>query len=247
MIDDGLFEQFPCDAVFGMHNFPGMPFGCFALRPGPMMAACDIFTVEIEGTGGHAAMPHLVKDPIVAAASLVEQLQSIVGRSVDPLASAVVSVTRIQGGTNFNIIPAAVVLQGTTRHFEPHIQDLVEKRLKEIAAGTALAQGVEITVKYERGYPALVNSAEETSIATRAAARVQGEENVANDSPPVMGSEDFAFMLQKCPGAYIGIGGGDPDNNGMLHQSGYDFNDALLPIGAAYWVCLAEEYLTEPR
>jgi len=244
MIDDGLFELFPCDAVFGLHNFPGLPFGCFALRPGPMMAAYDVFTVRIQGTGGHAAMPHRLKDPVLAAAHLIGMFQGIVSRNVDPVESAVVSVTRMNGGTNFNIVPTAVTLHGTTRHFQAPIQDLVEARMKEIVAGVSLAMGVDGEILYERRYPALINHEEETALAARAATRVAGEQQVMTNLPLLMGSEDFAFMLQRRPGAYIGLGVGDPRPNGLLHQPSYDFNDELLPVGAAYWVSLAEDFLS---
>ncbi len=239
MVDDGLFDLFPCDAVFGMHNFPMLPFGCFALRPGPMMAAYDVFDIHIKGVGGHAAMPHLMKDAVLTASYMISLFQSIVSRNVNPVESAVVSVTKLNAGTNYNIVPEHVTLQGTTRHFQPYIQDMIETRMKEIVAGVSMSMGVESDIRYERRYPPTVNSEKETGDAARAASRVVGEENVITNLPPVLGAEDFAFMLMKKPGAYIGIGSGEPRQNGLLHQSGYDFNDALLPVGAAYWSSLA--------
>ncbi|MDD5170015.1 MAG: M20 family metallopeptidase, partial [Syntrophales bacterium] len=243
MIDDGLFELFPCEAVFGMHNFPRLPEGFFATRTGPMMAAFDIFRIVIRGVGGHAAVPHVTRDPILASSHLINMLQSIVSRNVNPLDSAVVSVTRLDAGTNYNVIPHTVTIMGTTRHFQPHVQDLVEKRIREIVNGVALSMGVEVDLTYERRYPATVNSGPETAQAIQAAEDVAGKGNVIADMPSILGSEDFAFMLLKRPGAYIGLGSGAPRKNGMLHQAGYDFNDALLPIGASYWVRLVERLL----
>jgi len=244
MVDDGLFDLFPCDAVYGMHNFPILPFGYFALRPGPMMAAYDVFSITIKGTGGHAAMPHLMKDPILTSSYMISMFQSIVSRNVNPVEAAVVSVTRLNAGTNYNIIPNQVTLQGTTRHFQPYIQDMIEARMKEIVTGLSVSMGVAAEITYERRYPATVNSEEETEQAIRAACRVVGEDKVIKDLPPLLGSEDFAFMTQKRPGAYIGIGSGEAGPNGMLHQPGYDFNDALLPLGASYWVSLTEQMLS---
>jgi len=245
MVEDGLFDMFPCDAVFGMHNFPMLPQGVFATRSGPMMAAYDVFTIRIRGVGGHAAMPHLGRDPFLAASFMIGMLQSIVSRNINPTDSAVVSVTKLDGGTNYNIIPDLVTVMGTTRHFETHVQDLIESRMRDIVKGVSVSLGVEIDLDYERRYPATVNSEKETEEAILAAADVVGEANVIRNMPPILGSEDFAFMLKKRPGAYIGIGYGDPRQNGLLHQSGYDFNDALLPVGASYWVSLAERLLLD--
>ncbi len=245
MIEDGLFERFPCGSVYALHNFPVLPVGCFAIRKGPMAAAFDIFDIEVRGAGGHAAMPHIAKDPVVAAAHLVCALQTIASRNLNPVEAAVVSVTEIRGGAAYNVIPASVAMRGTTRHFLPAVQDMVEARLKEIASGTGAAMGVDVEVKYERRYPALSNSDRETDNAIEAASRVVPREGVITALPPLMGSEDFAFMLARTPGAYIGIGAGAPGKNGMLHQAGYDFNDALLPIGASYWVELVRMLLPE--
>jgi amidohydrolase len=243
MVDDGLFDRFPCRAVYGLHNFPILPEGYFALRKGPAMAAFDIFEILLKGTGSHAAMPHIAKDPVVAAAYLVTMFQSIVGRNVNPVESAVVSVTDIHGGSTYNVIPETVRLRGTTRHFLPGIQDLVESRIREISAGLASSMGIDIDVRYERRYPPVVNTDREVDEAVAAASAVASPEKVITAIPPLMGSEDFAFMLKEKPGAYIGLGAGAPRENGMLHQPGYDFNDALLPIGASYWAALVKSLL----
>ncbi len=243
MVDDGLFERFPCDAVFGMHNFPQLPEGVFATRTGPMMAAFDIFNIKVKGVGGHAARPHQLHDPILASSHMIGMFQSIISRNVNPLDSAVVSVTKLTAGTNYNIIPDTVTIMGTTRHFQPHVQDLVETRMNEIVRGVSVSMGVEAQLTYERRYPPVVNSDQETAATIQAATEVVGAGNVIGNCPPILGSEDFAFMLAQRPGAYIGIGAGEPRINGMLHQAGYDFNDALLPIGVAYWVSLVGKLL----
>ncbi len=245
MIEEGLFDRFPMDAVFGMHNLPYMPLGYFAIKTGPMMAGFDVFDIGIHGVGGHAAVPHRVKDPLLTASYLIGMLQSVVSRSVDPADAAVVSVTHLSAGTNYNIIPEKVLIQGTVRYFDPAVQDVIEARMREIVEGTASAMGVKGSLKYERRYPPLVNSEAETAQAVAAAKNISEEIVVNQTMSPMMGSEDFAFMLQKKPGAYIQIGAGEPGPNGMLHQSGYDFNDAALPIGASYWVSLVELLLEE--
>lgn len=243
MVREGLFEKFPVHAVFGLHNFPVMPEGTFAICKGPMMAAYDVFNIEITGRGGHAATPQNVKDPILASAYLVNLLQSIVSRDVNPTQAAVVSVTEIHGGTSYNIIPDVVRLRGTTRHFLPSVQDKVESRMRELCAGLSASFDVAVNIAYERRYPALVNTDRETEEAIRAAKLVAGSDKVFADITPVMTSEDFAFLLKEKPGAYMGIGGGKPRENGLLHQARYDFNDRILPIGASYWVTLAETLL----
>ena len=244
MVREGLFDRFPMDAVFGMHNLPYMPLGYFAIKPGPMMAGFDIFDIVVEGLGGHAAIPHRVKDPLLTASYLIGMLQSIVSRNVDPADAAVVSVTRMSAGTNYNVIPEKVLIQGTVRYFNAAVQDLIEARMKEIVQGTASAMGVKAAFKYERRYPPLVNSESQTAQAIAAAKRLSEDVVVNQTMSPMMGSEDFAFMLQQRPGAYIHIGSGEAGPNGMLHQSGYNFNDALLPIGASYWVSLVELLLS---
>jgi amidohydrolase len=243
MVREGLFDRFPVRSVFAMHNFPVMPEGTFAICKGPMMAAYDVFAIEITGKGGHAATPQNVKDPILASAYLVNLFQSIVSRDINPMQAAVVSVTEIRGGTSYNIIPDTVRLRGTTRHFLPAVQDRVEARMREICAGVSASFGVAVDMAYERRYPPLVNTDRETDEAVRAAAMVAGEGRVLTDITPVMTSEDFAFLLKEKPGAYMGIGGGNPRESGRLHQVLYDFNDRILPVGASYWATLVETLL----
>ncbi len=243
MVREGLFKKFPVKAVFGMHNFPGLPLGHFAIAKGPMMAAFDIFDIHIMGKGAHAAMPQLSRDPILTASYLINQFQSIVSRNLQPIEGSVITVTQINGGTAYNIIPDDVHLKGTTRHFQPHIQDTIEARMREIVKGVSTSMDVNIDLSYERRYPAMVNSPGETASAIEAAKIVVGEERVFDDFQPIMGSEDFAFMLKEKPGAYIGLGAGEPREGGMLHQSRYDFNDELLPLGVHYWETLVKNLL----
>jgi hippurate hydrolase len=245
MVEEGLFEKFPVEAVFGMHNWPGMPAGKFAVRPGPMMASFDIFEIGIEGKGAHGAMPHLGNDPVVIAAQMVGAFQTITSRNAHPLESAVVSVTQIHGGDTWNVIPSGVVLRGTTRSFKPEVQDLIERRMQEIAEGISAAFGARMTWRYERRYPSTVNSAEETELAAAAMAEIVGEANVERDPTPSMGAEDFAFMLQKKPGAYVWIGNGEGDGGCQLHNPHYDFNDEIRPLGASYWARLVERVLAK--
>jgi amidohydrolase len=243
MVEDGLFEKFPVEAVFGMHNWPGMQAGKFALRAGPMMASFDIFEIIVTGKGTHAALPHLGIDPVVAAAQIATGLQTITSRSLAPLDSAVVSVTQIHGGDTWNVIPDEVVLRGTTRSFKPELQDAIEAGIRRVAEGVATAMGASVKVRYERRYPATVNTAGEAETAAATAAEVVGEGNVDRDLTPTMGSEDFAFMLQAKPGAYVFIGNGK-DGAG-LHNAHYDFNDEILPVGASYWARLVERVLAK--
>jgi hippurate hydrolase len=240
MIEEGLFEKFPVEAVYGMHNWPGLPPGKFAVRPGPMMASFNIFEVVVAGKGAHAAMPHEGTDPVVIAAQLVTAFQTIVSRNAHPLESAVISVTQIHGGDTWNVIPDEVVLRGTTRTFKPEIQDLVERRMREVAEGLCAAHGARMRWRYERRYPATVNAGHETETAAAVLAEIVGEENVRRDILPSMGSEDFAFMLQEKPGSYVWIGNG---GNANLHNPGYDFNDEILTLGASYWARLVERVL----
>jgi amidohydrolase len=244
MVEQGLFEKFPVDGVYGMHNWPGMPVGKFAMRTGPMMASFDIFEIVVKGQGTHAALPHLGIDPMVAAAQIVTALQTITSRSINPLDAAVVSVTQIHGGDTWNVIPDEVVLRGTVRAFKAKLQDAIEASLRRIADGVAGAMGASATLRYERRYPPTVNSAAETSLAAGTAADVVGESNVDRDLAPTMGSEDFAFMLQAKPGAYVFIGNGAGKAHG-LHNPHYDFNDEILPIGASYWARLVERVLAK--
>lgn len=243
MIEEGLFELFPVETVYGMHNIPGIPTGKFAIRSGPMMAAFDIFRVTVIGRGVHAAMPHLGIDPIIIGTKIVEAYQNIVSRMVDPQDAAVVSVTQFHAGDAYNVIADQVEISGCTRCFSPKVQELMEENLLSIAEGIASAFGATIEFTYERRYPPTVNSALETNVAANAAIAVVGDSNVNLDPKPAMGSEDFAYMLQEKPGAYIWIGNGDGEGSCMVHNSNYDFNDEILPIGASYWARLAEAEL----
>jgi hippurate hydrolase len=225
-----------------MHNWPGMPVGKFGFRAGPTMASFDIFEVELTGRGAHAAMPHTGIDPIVAASALVQALQTIASRNVDPIESAVVTVTQFHAGDAWNIIPDTAVVRGTARAFTPEVQELVERRLREICAGIGAAYGVEIKVRYERRYPPLVNAARETEICAAVMQAMVGAENVLA-VPPTMGSEDFAFMLQAKAGCYVFIGNGPGKGGCMLHNPNYDFNDQILPLGTSYWAKLVEHIL----
>ncbi|OGA20584.1 MAG: peptidase M20 [Betaproteobacteria bacterium RIFCSPLOWO2_02_FULL_67_19] len=243
MVADGLFEKFPCDSVYGMHNYPGIPVGHFEMRPGPMMASFDIFEIELQGRGSHAALPHTGVDPIVAGASLVQALQSVVSRNVSPVDAGVVSVTQFHGGDTWNVIPDGIVLRGTTRAFRPETQDLLEQRLREISENVARTFGATAKVRYERRYPPVVNAERETAFCAELLRGLVGAQNVNANTEPVMGSEDFAFMLQVKPGCYVFIGNGPGDGGCLLHNPHYDFNDAILPLGASYWVRLTERLL----
>jgi hippurate hydrolase len=243
MVEEGVLERHKVEAIWGMHNWPGLPAGQFAIRPGPMMAAFDIFEITVAGRGAHAAMPHLGVDPVVAAAQIVGGLQTIASRNIDPLQGAVVSVTQIHGGDTWNVIPDAVVLRGTTRSFDPKVRDALEPAIRRIAGGVCAALGAEVAVHYERRYPPTVNSAAETEQAAEIAASLVGSDNVRRDLLPSMGAEDFAFLLEQRPGAYIWIGNGAAANEAMLHNPHYDFNDEILALGASYWARLAETVL----
>jgi hippurate hydrolase len=240
MIDDGLIDQFGIEEVYGMHNWPGSPVGSFALRKGPLMAAADEITIIIEGKGGHAALPHLCVDPLVVGAQIVTALQTITSRNVDPLDSSVVSITRFEAGTANNIIPQSAWLNGTVRTLKAATRDTVEKRIHEIANGLAAAGGVTARVEYRRGYPPTVNHSAQTDFAAGIARKVAGDSHVDLNAPPTMGSEDFSFMLEARPGAFIFIGNGD---SATLHHPSYDFNDEVLPYGMSYWVELVETAL----
>jgi hippurate hydrolase len=243
MIEEGALTRYPVEAIYGMHNWPGLPAGQFAIRPGPMMAAFDIFEITITGRGAHAAMPHLGIDPIVVAAQIVNGLQTIASRNIHPLEGAVVSVTQIHGGDTWNVIPESVVLRGTTRSFDPAVRDRIEPAIRRIAEGACASLGAAMGLRYERRYPPTVNSTAEGEIAAGIAAGLVGADNVKRDLLPSMGAEDFAFFLEEKPGAYIWIGNGAADNGAMLHNPHYDFNDEILPLGASYWARLAETVL----
>ncbi|MBM3601772.1 MAG: amidohydrolase [Alphaproteobacteria bacterium] len=245
MVEQGLFEKFPVEAVYGMHNMPGLPLGTFAVRSGPMMASYDIFEITVTGRGSHGAMPHQGIDAVVTAAQVVTALQTIASRNTPPLDSVVVSTTQIHGGDTWNVIPDSVVLRGTTRSFKPEIQATIEPAIRRIAEGVCSAMGATMTMRYERRYPPTVNTARETQIAADAAALVVGETNLDRDVTPTMGSEDFAFMLQAKPGCYIFIGNGPGDGGCLLHNPHYDFNDEALTLGASYWAKLVENVLVK--
>jgi hippurate hydrolase len=243
MVEEGLFERFAAPRVFGLHNWPRAPLGSFGVRPGPIMAAADRVEVKVKGVGGHGAMPHLCRDPLVAAAQIVMALQTIASRNVDPVAQGVVSITQCHGGDADNVIPEEVTLRGTCRSFAVEIRDLLERRIDEVARGIATAHQVAVEVTYMRGYPATVNSEAEAALAADAAAEVVGEGRVDRAVAPVMGAEDFAYMLERRPGAYVFMGGGGDDSAPMLHSPRYDFNDEALPCGASYWARLVERLL----
>jgi hippurate hydrolase len=243
MLEEGLLERFPVEQVYGLHNWPRRPLGAFAMRPGPVMAAADRFTMNLRGVGGHAAMPHFCRDPLVAGAQIIIALQSIVARNLDPIEQAVISATQMHAGDAYNVIPRDAMITGTARSFAPAVRDLLERRIGEIAKSVAEALEVEIDVQYERGYPPTVNSSAETELAAAAAAEVGGEERVDRDPPRVMGAEDFSYMLEQRPGCYIFMGNGGDDDAPMLHSPDYDFNDEALPYGASYWARLAEHIL----
>ena len=243
MVEEGVMERYPVEAVYGMHNWPGLPAGQFAIRPGPMMAAFDIFEIAVEGRGAHAAMPHHGIDPVVAAAQIVNGLQTIASRNIHPLDGAVVSVTQIHGGDTWNVIPDTVVLRGTTRSFDPAVRASLEPAIRRVAEGACASLGATMTMRYERRYPPTVNSPAETETAAKTAAHLVGGGNVRRDLLPSMGAEDFAFFLETKPGAYIWIGNGADTDEPMLHNPHYDFNDEILPLGASYWARLAETAL----
>jgi len=248
MIDDGLFEQFPADCVFGMHNFPDIPPGSFAVKPGAMMASFDCFEIIITGQATHAAMPHLGNDAIVAAAQVITALQTIVSRTVNPADPAVVSITQIHAGNTWNALPESVLLRGTVRCFDGSLQKTIAGRISRLVNAVCDGFGMSADIRFNpenAGYPVTVNAAPETAMALQAAIAVAGEERVNQQPTPCMGSEDFAFMLQEKPGCYIWIGNGSSENSCLLHNPHYDFNDEILPVGAAYWVKLVETVLAD--
>jgi amidohydrolase len=245
MLREGLFERFPADEIYALHNYPALPAGKMAVRAGPMMAATDEIKIALHGMGGHGAFPHLAVDPVVAAAHVITALQTVASRNVDPVDAVVVSLCSMstsQVGA-FNVIPDAVELIGTVRSFQPHTRDLAERRVKEIATQVASALGARAVVEYVRGYPATVNSARESEFAARVGRRVFGPQNVITDFSPVMGGEDFSYMLQAKPGAYVFLGQGGGPSACFLHNPGYDFNDEVIPLGAGYLAALVEEAL----
>lgn len=243
MIEQGLFDRFPMDAVFGMHNWPGLPTGHFAVHRGPVMAGADQFDIVLRGRGAHAAMPHQGADPVVAGAVLVHALQTIVSRNLDPLESGVLSVTRFHAGEAYNIIPEQATLGGTVRTFCARTQLQMEDAMRRACEGIAATFNVDATLEYRRGYPPTINTAQESAVCAQVAARICGKQHVHTDVAPSMGAEDFAFMLRERPGCYVWLGNGAGEGGCMLHNPHYDFNDEVLPIGATYWVKLTERLL----
>jgi hippurate hydrolase len=251
MIEDGLFDKCPMDAVYGMHNWPGIKAGTFGVVAGPMMASSNEFHVTVKGKGGHAAQPHRAVDPVMVAVQIAQAWQTIVSRETNPLEAAVLSITQIHAGSATNVIPNDAALVGTVRTFSTAVLDLMERRMREIAAGVAAAFNASVDVDFKRNYPPLVNHARETALAIQAMRAVVGDDAVDTSIEPSMGAEDFAFMLQAKPGCYVFLGNGDGEHRAgghglgpcQLHKGSYDFNDQLLPIGASYWVRLAETAL----
>ncbi|MCW5685866.1 MAG: amidohydrolase [Pseudolabrys sp.] len=240
MCDDGMMARFGIDEVYGMHNSPGMPVGSFGIRAGAMMAATDTIVIDIEGKGTHAARPHLGVDPVLVGAQIINNLQSVVARSVDPLKSGVVSITMFRAGTTDNVIPQTVQLQGTGRTLAPEVRDLLERRVREVVEGTAAAHGATAKLTYTRNYPVLVNHEQQTDFAAGIAQQVAGTDRVDTRFPPMMGGEDFSYMLEERPGAFIWVGNGD---SAGLHHPAYNFNDETIPFGTSYWVRLVETAL----
>jgi amidohydrolase len=237
MVKDGLMDRFGIEEVYGMHNFPGLPVGEFSIRSGAIMASTDNLTIEIEGVGGHAARPHFAVDPVLVGAQIVNNIQSIVSRNIDPLDAAVVSICVFQAGHADNVIPQTARLRGTARSLRPEVRDLLGKRLHEVVEATAKVHGATAKLNLRRGYPVLRNHERETAFAASIAGEIAGTEHVDTDMAPVMGAEDFSYMLEARPGAFIFVGNGD--TAGLHHQS-YDFNDDIIPIGTSYWVRLVE-------
>jgi len=245
MIKEGLFEMFPIDSVYGLHNWPGMPAGIFGVGSGPIMASVDTFDLTINGRGGHAAMPDQCIDPIVIASQVVTALQTIPSRNTHPVDSVVISVTQIHAGDAYNVIPDSVQMHGTVRTFQPETRKEISSSMLRVAEGVCAAYGGTCELNYMSGYPATINSVAETEISAKAVVDLLGEENIIRNPTPSMGGEDFSYMLEARPGCYVwlGIGPGKGEGGCMLHSSRYDFNDDVLPIGASYWVKLVENEL----
>jgi hippurate hydrolase len=240
MVKDGLMDRFKVDEVYGMHNYPGLPVGQFALRPGALMAAADRIRIEIEGKGAHAAKPHMGVDTIVVGAQIIANLHTIVSRNVDPLESGVISICMFQAGTTDNVIPQTALLRGTARSLNVDVQDILERRVREVVENTAKAFGAKATLTYKRDYPVTKNHAKQAAFAGSVAGQIVGVDRVDANVAPVMGAEDFSFMLNERPGAFVFIGNGDTAG---LHHPAYDFNDDVIPIGTSYWVRLVETAL----
>jgi amidohydrolase len=242
MVKDGMMERFGISEVYGMHNMPGLPVGEFAIRPGALMAGTCEFTIKIEGRGGHAAMPHNSIDPIVIGSALVQAFQTIVSRSADPIQSLVITVTKFHAGDAYNVIPQTAELAGTVRILDMEVGKMAEKRMKEVCDGVGATYGAKIGMDFEWNYPVTFNHADETTFASGIAGEIAGNDKVNIDTPPVMGGEDFSYMLEARPGAFIFIGNGDTAG---LHNPAYDFNDEVIPHGVSYWVKLAETALAK--
>ena len=245
MVQEGLFERFPADQIYALHNWPALPPGKVAVRAGPMMAATDEIQITVRGKGGHAAMPQLGIDPVLMSAHIITALQSVASRNIDPVDALVISVCSMQTSQvgAFNILPDSVTLIGTVRSFRPQTRELAEARIKQIVAGIAGSLGGSAEVQYQRGYPPTVNAAREAEFAARVGEKVFGKDNVVRDADPTMGGEDFAYMLEQRPGAYIWLGQGGGPSGCFLHNPSYDFNDDVIPLGAGYLAALVEESL----
>ncbi len=243
MMADGLFDAHPCDAIFAMHNMPGIPQGALVLREGAAMASSDYATITLTGIGGHGALPQHTADPVVAAASLVMALQTVVSRNVDPLQAAVVTVGALNAGRANNVIPATATLELSVRALDREVRALLERRIKALVQAQAESFGVKATIDWRAGYAVLVNTPAETAFVREVALELLGPDRVTLQGPPLTGSEDFAFMLERVPGSYLFIGNGDAPGTCMVHHPGYDFNDDNIAIGSAFWVKLAERFL----
>jgi hippurate hydrolase len=243
MIAEGLFERYPCDAIYALHNMPGYPERQLVFRDGATMASSDYATIVVSGVGGHGAHPHRCADPIVAAASIVMTMQTIVARNVPPMQMAVVTVGAIHGGKANNVVPDTVTLEVSVRALDRDVRALLEQRIKALVVAQAESYGVKAIVDYRQGFPVLVNTDEATAFARQVALQLVGESQVTLEGPPRSGSEDFAFMLEHCPGSYLFLGAGMGEEVCVVHNPTYNFNDALLPTGAAYWSCLTERFL----
>ena len=242
MVEDGLFERFPCDSIYALHNWPALPAGTIGINPGPMMAASDRWEVTIEGRGGHGAHPYQTIDPIIVAAQIITALQTIVSRNVHPVESAVISVGHIQAGSAKapSVIPGRALLVGTVRTFSDAVQQVVESRMRALIASVAQAFGATAELKYHRSYPATINSAKQANFVADVATELFGAERVVRDLIPSMGSEDFSYMLKKRPGAYFRLGQGGAEQGRLLHNANFDFNDAVIPVGSAMFAALVE-------
>jgi len=241
MVDDGMMDRFSITEVYGLHNMPGMDIGSFAIRPGPLMAATDEFSIKVVGRGGHAAMPHLSIDSVVVLAQIITALQTIVSRSLDPLESLVISVTKLNAGSATNVIPGEAKLAGTIRSLDKDVREFACEQVKKIAEGIAIANNATAEVNIRRGYPVTFNHADETLVAGKVAGLISGEDKVDMNVAPVMGGEDFSYMLEERPGAFIFMGNGDTAG---LHHPEYDFNDEAIPHGSSYWVKLVETVMS---